>query len=154
MRADFQGAWKRSPNRSPPHRQDLDWEYLLGMAREHRIMLYCTGTLAKPLQELLRLMRIFGEHGVLASPYKGTGMVATAYGNFALREFIDLDVLFRRQDLPKATKLLASLGYCQEGPLLQSQEPASLSLVPTMGDWQSAPQPKSLHSTIWSGWTD
>src|SRR5215210_4865854 len=61
--------------------------------------------------ELLRILRAFRAHGVDAVPYKGPALAASAYSNLALREFIDLDIMVRRQDVQKAKESLAFLGY-------------------------------------------
>jgi len=64
-------------------------------------------------QELLSLLREFGAHGIVAIPMKGPILAIAAYGNVALREFLDLDILIPKHHLEQAGKLLTRLGYVQ-----------------------------------------
>jgi hypothetical protein len=61
--------------------------------------------------EMLRLSGRFRAEGMIAVPYKGPLLAAQAYGDFGLRQFVDLDFAIRQRDLPKATALLAADGY-------------------------------------------
>ena len=61
--------------------------------------------------EMLRLSSRFGAEGLTAVPYKGPLLAAQAYGDFALREFGDLDFAIRQRDLPRAAAALLSDGY-------------------------------------------
>jgi Uncharacterised nucleotidyltransferase len=75
-------------------------------------------------RELLRLLREFETRGIPVIPYKGPILAALAYGNLALREFGDLDVLVRTQDVLRAKELLASFGYRPAYRLTRAQEAA------------------------------
>ncbi len=77
-------------------------------------------------RELLKLLGLFDAHGVRAIPYKGPTLAAIAYGNLALREFDDLDVLVDEPDVPKAKELLVSMGYLPQYHLSNAQEVALL----------------------------
>lgn len=136
--------------------EDVDWKRLLRLAAEHRMMPLLHWHLsAAPSElvprdvlnrlqshfhathlrnlsvtgELLRLVRTFREQHVPLMPYKGPVLASLAYGNLALREFIDLDILVRKRDIPEARQLLVSAGYRQidsptsdyEAAFLQSQ---------------------------------
>ncbi len=61
--------------------------------------------------EMLRLSGRFRAEGMIAVPYKGPLLAAQAYGDFGLRQFVDLDFAIRQRDLPRATALLAADGY-------------------------------------------
>lgn len=61
--------------------------------------------------ELLRLLELFATHEIPAIPFKGAVLAASAYGNLALRQFCDLDILVRQQDVLAAKDLLISQGY-------------------------------------------
>jgi Uncharacterised nucleotidyltransferase len=61
--------------------------------------------------ELLRLLRMLEEHDIPAIPYKGPVLAASVYGNLALRQFRDLDILVRGQDATRAKNLLLIHGY-------------------------------------------
>jgi SAM-dependent methyltransferase len=60
---------------------------------------------------LIRILELFQSKGILAIPYKGPVLAALAYGNLALRRFMDLDLLVRQSDLAVAAELLSSQGY-------------------------------------------
>ena len=133
--------------------EKIDWEYLLPTAHVHGMvpLLYWHLDAACPegvpedaldslrahfransLQnlylagELVRLLKVFGAHGVPAVPYKGPALAASVYGNLALRQFIDLDILVHRRDVPKAKALLISAGYRPQYRLTPAQEAALL----------------------------
>jgi hypothetical protein len=61
--------------------------------------------------EMLRLSSRFRAAGMMAVPYKGPLLAAQAYGDFGLRQFVDLDFAIRQRDLPRASALLAADGY-------------------------------------------
>jgi hypothetical protein len=132
-------------------RGDLDWAYVIRTAHQHRVMpllywnLHATCPEAVPetilaqlrhrfhantvrnlflTRELLTLLPMLEEHGIPAIPYKGPVLAAAVYGNFALRQFGDLDILVREQDAGRAKDLLLSQGY-----RLQYQPPAAYEAI-------------------------
>ncbi len=76
--------------------------------------------------ELLKLLDIFKVNGVRAIPYKGSVLAATVYGNLALRDFADLDILVPLADVAQAKTLMEGLGYKAEFELTRAQEAAYL----------------------------
>src|SRR3989454_2276525 len=64
--------------------------------------------------ELLSVLDLFEAQGIPAVPLKGPLLALLAYGNLALREFGDLDILVRRADVERAKRLLLSHGYRPE----------------------------------------
>src|SRR5207247_2195984 len=64
--------------------------------------------------ELLRLLELFEGEGIAAVPFKGPVLAVAAYGDIALRESRDLDILVRRGDVQHAKQLLLSRGYRPE----------------------------------------
>jgi hypothetical protein len=60
---------------------------------------------------LLQLLHLLEEHGILAVPFKGPVLAAAVYGNLALRQCLDLDILVHDCDVLKAKDLLISHGY-------------------------------------------
>jgi hypothetical protein len=119
-------------------RQELDWDYLLGAASIHGVIpllyhhLKANGPEAIPApvwsrlqeesfqntawnlfltRELLKILALFEAEGISAIPFKGPALAAFAYGNLSLRQFSDLDLLVRWEDLLRAKDLLISLGY-------------------------------------------
>lgn len=118
--------------------EDLDWIYLLQTASHHGVMplLYsslnntCPEAIPQPLlsqlrqdfhvnflhniflsKQLFKLLDLFAAHDIPAIPYKGPALASSVYGNLALRQFGDLDILIHHQDVQKAKKLLSSQGY-------------------------------------------
>lgn len=73
-------------------------------------------------QELLVLIREFRAQGIAMIPFKGPLLAITAYGNVALREFLDLDILVQKKDFQSARELLVSRGY--RPPTAQAGLPA------------------------------
>jgi hypothetical protein len=119
-------------------REPIDWHYLTRAASTHGVMplLYwhlnavcpeaVPGAILEQLRrhfhvntfhnqfltrELLKLLRLFGAHGIPAVPYKGPALAAAAYGDLAFRQFGDLDILIYKQDLLRAKDLLTAQGY-------------------------------------------
>jgi hypothetical protein len=130
-------------------RYDLDWAWLLHAAEVHGMapLLYwhmnrlapavVPGAVLDDLRrrflanaghsllltgELLRLVHLFAGHGVRVIPFKGPTLAAYVYGNLALREFIDLDLLVAPADLLRARQLLIAAGYRSDLPLAPDQE--------------------------------
>lgn len=116
----------------------LRWDGLLSMAERHRMKpLLCwhlitrfadlvppetLAELKKRLHyqtarnlfltaRLLEILDLFERNGIQAIPYKGPVLANSIYGNLSLREFCDLDILVRRRDVERASRLLSSLGY-------------------------------------------
>jgi len=133
----------------------MDWGYLLQTAHTHGVapLLYWHLSAACPdavpenafnhlqdhfyanglhnlflTRELLKLLNVFGAHGIPAVPYKGPVLAASVYGNLALRQFIDLDIMVHRHDVLEAKELLALLGYRPQHQLTSAQEAALLGL--------------------------
>jgi len=79
--------------------------------------------------ELLKVLRLLEASEIRAVPFKGPLLAASTYGNLSLRQFADLDILVRKDDVPKAKELLISRGYrpplaltgAQDAALLRSQ---------------------------------
>jgi hypothetical protein len=119
-------------------RVPIDWDYLIGAASAHGVKpLLCSALintcpealtklildqLKRYLQahtlknlfltrELVRLLGVLERAGITAIPWKGPVLAAMAYGNVALRQFGDLDILVRERDAMTAKDFLLSSGY-------------------------------------------
>jgi Uncharacterised nucleotidyltransferase len=130
---------------------DTDWDYLFRAASEHGIapLLYrhlnAIAPEAVPKEtldqlrdhfhdnsrrnlfltgELLNILTLFETHQIPAISFKGPVLAASVYGNLALRQFLDLDVLIHKQHVAKARELLVSQGYRPQFDLSDSQEAA------------------------------
>jgi len=71
---------------------------------------------------LLDLVQQFRSENIPVLPYKGPTLAQQLYGSLALRQSVDLDILIRPADLPRAKQLLAGKGFRQRGPLSRTQE--------------------------------
>ena len=61
--------------------------------------------------ELESLLKVFQEHGIEVLPLKGPALAMALYGDAAMRQANDLDLLVRRGDFPGAESLLLGLGF-------------------------------------------
>lgn len=139
----------------------IDWDYVYQLARRHSVLPLIHAQLRtfaeyvpadhlarfkKNYQEnaarnllltgeLCRILQAFQAAGIEAVPYKGPALAVYAYGNAALRRFVDLDILVRKGDILRAKKLLTATGFvcgppwtdAQEELLLETQHNLSLS---------------------------
>lgn len=128
---------------------DVDWNYLVRVARRHSITPLLYRQLERHASELVpssfraqlklqyqensarntiltaelcRLIELFREQGLDAIPYKGPALAVFAYANLALRRFVDLDVFVRKQDVPRARDILFREGYTLSKPLTAAQQ--------------------------------
>jgi Uncharacterised nucleotidyltransferase len=119
-------------------RQQLDWEYLARTAYDNAVLPLFYSNLRKhfpnaisqptlhPLRirfrdhvkhnflltaELLKLLGEFETRGIRAVPFKGPVLAAMAYGDLSLRQFSDLDILVRREDVEHARSIILSRGF-------------------------------------------
>src|SRR5689334_14260293 len=123
---------------------DVDWEYLFQLARRHSIvpLVYVQlddgppEVLARFKQhyiensarntvltaELCRLINLFRDEAIEAIPYKGPALALFAYGDIALRRFVDLDVIVKKTDVAKACEILLNEGYTSPKSLSAAQQ--------------------------------
>ena len=133
--------------------KNINWEYLINLARRNKVLplLYwhlasICSTLVPEIymsqlkfyfhknsrsnlyitKELLKILKVFEENKIPAIPYKGPVLAHSIYGNLALREFSDLDILIQKKDFYKTKELLYKEGYYSDRDLDISQEKASL----------------------------
>jgi len=117
--------------------QPLHWNELLALADRHGVqpLLFqglssvATAVPAEPMgvlaqryqanlhkalflsRELISILDCLESAGVEAMPYKGLALAETIYGDIALRQSGDIDLLIRPQDLPRICQALAPLGF-------------------------------------------
>jgi hypothetical protein len=128
---------------------EVDWEYVFQLARRHSIvpLVYIQLKRNAPdlapreilnklkkhyiensarntvlTAELCRLINLFRDEGIEAIPYKGPALALFAYGNIALRRFIDLDVIVKKSDVLKARDSLLTCGYKPSKSLSLTQQ--------------------------------
>ena len=117
---------------------EFDWDYLFQLARRHAVIPLLYSRLAHEganlippsdlaklklnyqensarntilTAELSRLIELLANKGIDAIPYKGPALALFAYNNLALRRFVDLDVIVKKSDVPRARDLLLAEGY-------------------------------------------
>jgi len=78
--------------------------------------------------ELLKILDLFESEKILGMPYKGPAIAVSIYGHLALRQFVDLDILVRKQDVWRCQQLLISMGYQPHFNITKRQLPAFLRL--------------------------
>ncbi|HST21441.1 MAG TPA: nucleotidyltransferase family protein, partial [Blastocatellia bacterium] len=76
--------------------------------------------------ELLKIFDLLKSHGIPAIAYKGPALAAAVYGDIALRQFVDLDILVRKQDVFDVKEILIEQEYNPEFILTESQKAAFL----------------------------
>ena len=110
--------WKRSLRLDFPAEiaQQLDDRFRANVARSLLLV-----------RELADIVDLFGRHGIPVVPFKGPALAESLYGNPALRECVDLDILIRRGDVPEAIRTLVSAGYADGKPLTPAQQNTFLS---------------------------
>lgn len=136
-------------------RQGVDWELLLALSLKHGVMPLVYRKLSKGYAgevpaphlakfrehyqanaarnvyltgELCRILSDFERQGVDSVPYKGPALAALVYGDIALQQFADLDVLVRKRDFRRASELLVAQGYEPHFKLRERDEAAFLRL--------------------------
>jgi hypothetical protein len=85
--------------------------------------------------ELVTIMSLFQSAGLQAIPYKGPVLAVQAYDDVALRQFEDLDIIVRQQDMARANEIMTELGYRPKFPWLLSPDTSS-SLAPGEYDYR------------------
>lgn len=61
--------------------------------------------------ELLRIMKLLEANNIEALAFKGPALAQMAYGNITMRQFGDLDVLIKKEDIYRVDRLLQPEGY-------------------------------------------
>jgi Uncharacterised nucleotidyltransferase len=179
----------------------LDWDYVLTVGQRHgvlplvywhlrdvspslvpaavgqRLRLAFEQTQRRNLYFGLHLgaiLKRFAAHDIPAIPYKGPTLAVMAYGRPGFREFLDLDILVKKEDVLRAKDVLTAEGYravnrltaAQERALVESQHayvlsrpdgivvelhwevsPRHVSLSPEPGRFWERLEPVTLHGT-------
>jgi len=134
-------------------RRDLDWHRLAELAMHHRVLPTVHQSLVSAAAdqvpgeqlnhfrklfsgierrnfaftgELLRLLNLLHVHGIEGIPYRGPVLAAEVYGDLAMRQFGDLDILLHSTDVLAARDLLVAHGFRPKFTLTPSQERAYL----------------------------
>ncbi|HSU95815.1 MAG TPA: nucleotidyltransferase family protein [Gemmatimonadaceae bacterium] len=135
-------------------REVTDWQTLIELASRHALVPVIAQELAlaasdvvppavlvelrtRSQQGVMRSLQLSGElvdavHAMTAFgadpiPFKGPTLAVLVYGGLSLRQYEDLDILVRRQEVERARKSLLSLGYSPVSTYNESQR-ASIRL--------------------------
>jgi putative nucleotidyltransferase-like protein len=114
-------------------------------------------------RELEGVVGVLAAHGIAVAPYKGPALALSLYGEVALRDFGDLDLLVRPQDALRARDALAARGYSPqfalprhlERALVDSRRHDELPLADTARGflvelhWRTDPDHDVLDADIW-----
>ncbi|BDZ71683.1 nucleotidyltransferase domain-containing protein [Methanobacterium petrolearium] len=74
------------------------------------------------MQELIEVIKTLNNHNIESVPYKGPILALQAYDNISMRQFGDLDLLVKKDDVPHVKEILISKGYRPEFDLDAAQE--------------------------------
>jgi putative nucleotidyltransferase-like protein len=129
--------------------EDLDWNYFYNLARRHSLLplvykqleQHVRDSLAAEAQhrfrkayqqnaarnvifadELTSIIKACADTGVDVIAFKGPALAVAAYGDLALRRFVDLDVMVQRADVPRAIEVITARGYVSSKPLDPGQQ--------------------------------
>lgn len=130
-------------------KQSIDWHQVLQLAEQHGIVpllnqtlnqvcpefvpepvlkhlkLYCHINAVRNrvlTTELLDILKLLEANEISAIPYKGPALAEIVYRDLTLRQFSDLDILVKKQDVLKTKYLLCANGYQSYTPLSASEE--------------------------------
>ncbi len=145
----------------------LDWDYVLAIAEEHGVipLLYWQLKHLSPATvpssvwqklsqafdcnayrnialtaELARIERLFTNQNIPCLAFKGAVLAQLAYGNLALRQFVDLDLLIPESAVSQASEILKQEGYKPQFQLTQQQQQKYLTLRCEHAFWQEEKQ--------------
>ena len=76
--------------------------------------------------ELLRVLDVLFPLNIEVLPYKGLALAEMAYGDIALRQSGDIDLLIHAKDLPRIREAVAQLGYTPHTSFSPAEERAYL----------------------------
>jgi len=102
------------------------------------------------LKELLELLDLFYAQEIPAVPYKGPVLAITAYGDLALREFADLDILVPDRHIAASKNLLLAHGYRPvwpwgKRPLYSLTKVQEISYLRSSHEYQMVRTDKRIH---------
>lgn len=128
---------------------ELDWDYFYQLARRHSLVPLVSSQLERLVKEfvppdvrqrfrrdyqenaarnlvladeLISLVKACADVGVEAVIFKGPALAVSAYGDLALRRFIDLDLIVRHADVTRAIEVLVAQGYAPSKSLNAEQQ--------------------------------
>jgi hypothetical protein len=94
-------------------------EHLNVLAQKHQTNVHKTLMLSR---ELIRIVDELSANDIEVMPYKGLALAEAIYGDIALRQSGDIDLLVRATDLPRIREELGQLGFTQRLQWSQAEE--------------------------------
>jgi hypothetical protein len=77
-------------------------------------------------RELITIFQLLHDHGIAAVPYKGPVLAAAVYGDVALREYGDIDIVVQQADILAAEALILKQGYRPKDAMTDAEKAAFL----------------------------
>ena len=77
-------------------------------------------------RELIRIVDRLSGMEIDVMPYKGLAVAEAIYGDIALRQSGDIDLMIHARDLPRIREAVRELGYTPHAPLSEAEERAYL----------------------------
>ncbi len=104
-------------------KESIPREEIPRLEQRHQINLHKALLLSR---ELIRIVDYLTELGIEVMPYKGLALAELIYGDIALRQSGDIDLLIRPQDFPRIRAAAREIGYSPQLALSKSEEEAYL----------------------------
>ncbi len=83
--------------------------------------------------ELIRILKLLKDNGIQALAFKGPALSELAYADITLRQYCDLDILIKKQDIAKSIHLLTQDQYIPEIELPEEAGKTFFSCVNVIG---------------------
>ena len=98
--------------------------------------------------ELIKIMHLLKEHDIESLAFKGPTLAQMAYGDITLREYADLDILVKKEDIYKVDTLFKEHNYERSIKLTTRQEKLWIKLKHDLGLYN--PKNNILFEIHWS----
>ncbi len=102
---------------------DIPAEQLLLLQQSSQTNLHKAMLLSR---ELIRIVDHLSSRGIAVMPYKGLALAELVYGDIALRQAGDIDLLIRPDEFRRACKAVGELGYIPHDRFSEAEERAQL----------------------------
>lgn len=130
----------------------IQWKIVLDLAEKHGVLPLLTQTLSKSAEnvpadilqclrqayqsnlhkalflsrEMVRILERLSDTRIEVMPYKGLALAESLYGDIALRQSGDIDLLIRAEDLGRIREAVGELGYTPHVSFSKAEEDAYL----------------------------
>jgi hypothetical protein len=151
---------------------EADWDRVIAVARQHdlaptlharlkergltppsaaaerlrRLYLFSAARNIRLFQELGAILRALGAADIPVIVLKGASLAESVYGNIALRPMVDVDLLVKPDDMPRALGVLQAIGYAPQHSFDPVAEQAAFCHMPPL--YKAGGPMLELHWTI------